>query len=619
MVNLMAMFLAMLPLGANSIAPDYEKMWKDFKTEYGKNFYSTDVDGLRFAIFKRNVDYIEASNAHDIGYILEVNQFADLTEAEIVDQHTGAQKMAPRFGGHYLGEHVVTGNSVPNSLNWTAQGKVTPVKNQGQCGSCWAFSATGALESAHAIVSDHLVSLSEQQLVDCNVGSPSGGCAGGWPFNAFRYAERHSMCTESEYPYTAEDGNCHANSCTGLELGTVIGYKNVATTEHDLMSAVAKGPVSVTVRVSGPFSSYKSGVLSGGCSGPLNHAVLAVGYGIKDTRKYWNLKNSWGARWGMNGYILLERGRGGEGAYCILQYYPSYPVFSSPTFAPSSMPTSSPTQAPTLMPTPSPTTAPSPAPTEAPTEVPTPMPTAGPTTLVPTQAPSSSPTQAPTAMPTHYPTLAPSAAPTSVPTQMPTAMPTLLPTEAPTIAPTLTPTQGYHCTILTNVFPPHRGAMFGDDKHDFHWSFKSECMSSCTSTPWCECVTFQSIENQQFGRCWRRAFCELAKGKREVDFEVCAKEAWHPTPVDGYYVWGTANVFPPIAGASLSLGEFYTGSADNCKKKCNSTPHCQCVTYQASVKQCWLRDGCDVKKGKWEKYLGSDFTVYVNAARGGFQ
>jgi len=255
-----------------------------------------------------------------------VNQFADLTDQEVVEQYTGVQGPAPLFEGPYLGEHVVTDQALPDSVDWTAQGKVTPVKNQGHCGSCWAFSSTGALESATMIATGTMVSLSEQQLVDCHVGN---GCSGGWPYNSFRYAESTAMCTESEYPYTARDGSCHANSCTGLKRGAVTGYKSVAKIESDLRSAVAKGPVSITVQAGGGMSRYKSGVLSGGCSGQINHAVLAVGYGILDGKQYWKVKNSWGSNWGMDGYFLLQRGSGGQGAYCVLQDSPTYPVVAS--------------------------------------------------------------------------------------------------------------------------------------------------------------------------------------------------------------------------------------------------------------------------------------------------
>merc|ERR1711964_51325 len=148
---------------------------------------------------------------------------------------------------------MVTNEALPDSVDWTAQGKVTSVKNQGHCGSCWAFSSTGALESANAIATGSMVSLSEQQ-VDCHVGN---GCSGGWPYNSFRYAESTAMCTESEYPYTARDGSCHANSCTGLKRGAVTGYKSVAKSESDLRSAVAKGPVSITVQAGGGMSRYK--------------------------------------------------------------------------------------------------------------------------------------------------------------------------------------------------------------------------------------------------------------------------------------------------------------------------------------------------------------------------
>lgn len=306
--------------------PDYQKMWSDFKIAHAKSYDSNGAEEARFAIFRTNVDDIEVTNAQKLGYKLGMNLFGDLTVQEIVEQYTGARPTGPSFPGKDLGLHAAANVTLPDSIDWVAKGKVTRVKNQGHCGSCWAFSSTGALESAYAIASGNMPSLSEQQLVDCHVGN---GCSGGWPYNSFRYAETHAICSESEYPYTGQDGSCHASSCTGLKQGLVTGYKTVQRTENDLLSAVVNGPVSITVEVAGGFARYSSGVLSGGCSGQINHAVLAVGYGSEDGTKYWKVKNSWGPSWGMNGYVLLQRGSGGQGAYCVLQDSPTYPVMSS--------------------------------------------------------------------------------------------------------------------------------------------------------------------------------------------------------------------------------------------------------------------------------------------------
>eukprot|EP00929_Paragymnodinium_shiwhaense_P020609 TRINITY_DN1367_c0_g1_i7.p2 TRINITY_DN1367_c0_g1~~TRINITY_DN1367_c0_g1_i7.p2 ORF type:complete len:267 (-),score=82.28 TRINITY_DN1367_c0_g1_i7:296-1063(-) len=237
---------------------------------------------------------------------------------------------APFGGATYLGRHVRAANeTLPDSIDWVAKGAVTDVKNQGQCGSCWAFSSTGSLEGANFLASGKLVSLSEQQFVDCAGGTYGNqGCNGGLMDNAFKYAEADAICTEDSYAYKAVGGSCQASSCTnGLQKGAVSGYKDVqADSKEDLMSAVAQQPVSIAIEADLPvFQLYKSGVLSGMCGAKLDHGVLVVGYGTDSQGgDYWKVKNSWGTSFGEDGYVRLKRGKGGSGECGILSQ-PSYP------------------------------------------------------------------------------------------------------------------------------------------------------------------------------------------------------------------------------------------------------------------------------------------------------
>merc|ERR1712227_87664 len=221
--------------------------------------------------------------------------------------------------GAHLGEHMHDGSELAADVNRVTQGAVTPVKDQGQCGSCWAFSTTGGMEGAWQIGTGSLKSMSEQQLVDCS--TQNAGCNGGSIELAFNFAKGVNVATESSYPYTARDGSCKSSYTTAIPRGGITGYQSVGQSTNSLKSALQSGPVSVAIEADQmSFQLYSGGVLSSGCGTNLDHGVLAVGY---DSNSF-KVKNSWGASWGNNGYVQISQ----SGNTCGIHSDASYPTVS---------------------------------------------------------------------------------------------------------------------------------------------------------------------------------------------------------------------------------------------------------------------------------------------------
>jgi cathepsin L len=276
-----------------------------------------------------NYNYIEAHNrAADHGlhsYRLGVNQFTDLTNDEFRLRMNG---LKPEL--HKQSNVVYVGvKDLPDTVDWRTKGVVTPVKNQAQCGSCWAFSAVASMEGQHALDTGKLVSLSEQDLVDCSTAEGNMGCGGGLMDQAFQYViDNKGIDTEDSYPYKAIDEKCvYKNTTVGT---TITGFTDIETgSESALQSAVANiGPISVAIDASSmAFQLYTSGVYDdtecGNQRENLDHGVTAVGYGTQDGKDYWLVKNSWDTTWGQKGYILMSRNKNNQCGIATLASYPT--------------------------------------------------------------------------------------------------------------------------------------------------------------------------------------------------------------------------------------------------------------------------------------------------------
>ena len=301
-------------------ADNWEQMvafqeWYEFKETHEKAYGSEEEEAFRLTIYNQNKKLVNDHNLrYDLGqhsYKLKLNQFADLTASEYAKMMNGYQHERKQRGEAPTHLPLASEVKLPTSMDWRTKGAVTPVKDQGQCGSCWAFSSTGALEGQHFRQTGQLVSLSEQNLVDCSTAFGNNGCDGGLMDDAFKYVKANGgIDTEASYPYEAEDDTCRFNK---QDVGaTDKGYMDIPEgDEQALKEAVAvHGPISIAIDASqSSFQFYHSGVYDDpNCSSTqLDHGVLAIGYGSEGGRDYWLVKNSWSEKWGDQGYIKIAR------------------------------------------------------------------------------------------------------------------------------------------------------------------------------------------------------------------------------------------------------------------------------------------------------------------------
>jgi len=304
----------------------YQSNFAGFVAKYNK-IYGKDDLVHRYNVFKTNLDFITATNQKNLSYTVGMNKFGDMTFEEFHAKFTGYNRIKRDFIRSKNGpvntprDHVLKN---PSSVDWRSKGAVTPVKDQGQCGSCWAFSATGSMEGAWVIAGKTQTSISEQQLVDCSGAQGNQGCNGGLMDYAFEYViANKGITTEKNYPYKAVDQRC--KSPLPASAVTISGYTDVPTnSDSALEDAVAQAPISVAIEADQPaFQFYTSGVFDAACGDMLDHGVLAVGYNTLNNKKYWIVKNSWGQDWGNQGYIWMVR-KDGEGQ-CGINMAASYP------------------------------------------------------------------------------------------------------------------------------------------------------------------------------------------------------------------------------------------------------------------------------------------------------
>ncbi|KAJ4961047.1 hypothetical protein NE237_020957 [Protea cynaroides] len=291
----------------------------------------------RFNVFRGNVKYIHEFNKKDHPYKLKINKFADMTNHEFKSTYAGSKvKHYSLLRGpqrkSIAGFKYANFKNVPDSIDWRAKGAVNPIKDQGQCGSCWAFSTVAGVEGIHQITTGNLISLSEQQLVDCDTNDGNEGCNGGLMDYAYQYVQDNGgLTTEKNYGYTAQDGTCDTAKANSPTV-TIDGHQDVpANDENALKLAAANQPITVSIDASGQdFQFYSEGVFTGTCGTDLDHGVAVVGYGTTvDGTDYWIVRNSWGTAWGEQGYIRMQRNIAAKEGLCGIAMESCYPIKTS--------------------------------------------------------------------------------------------------------------------------------------------------------------------------------------------------------------------------------------------------------------------------------------------------
>ena|ERR1719464_259701 len=299
----------------------------DYVAKYNKSYESVEDFEHRLEQFVQTHAFIKENNTSGSSHVAGHNKFSDWT----LEEFKAFQGLRSHHSaGLEVSVKTPELKDTPASVDWRTDNKVSAVKDQSSCGSCWAFSTTGAVESAFAIKNNTDVTtlFSEQQLVDCAGGEfLNGGCNGGWYYWAYQYLREYGFETEGDYAYTGKDGTCAYDASKEVAGSKVASYNLVTDLgtggeRSAITAAIAQGPANVAVAAGNRyFQTYSSGILtSTSCPIEIDHAILAVGYGQEDGTWYYIVKNSWGSGWGEDGYIRIEATEDGAGICGVNQY-----------------------------------------------------------------------------------------------------------------------------------------------------------------------------------------------------------------------------------------------------------------------------------------------------------
>ncbi|MQL78207.1 hypothetical protein Taro_010648 [Colocasia esculenta] len=330
-------------LGFVRCEQEMRHLFEEWMVKYDKSYNTLQERQRRLNIFKDNLRLIDEHNhpSNNHTFTLGLNHFADLTNEEFRSTYlmfqpvnvTHDELMLSTPTSDHRRQHVGRRRgrrSIPESIDWRDKGAVTAVKSQGQCGCCWTFATIATVESLNYIVRGDLITLSEQQLLDCD--DQNFGCDGGFVCRAYEYIERNGgIDTDQNYPYVALNGTCKADLVNAVSIDDHVYTAYMS--EEVMAEVVARAPAAVGVKASSDkFRFYRSGVITGGCGTDLDHVVAAVGYGATEEseweqpHEYWIIKNSWSEGWGENGYArILRNNRRELDGTCGIASYITYP------------------------------------------------------------------------------------------------------------------------------------------------------------------------------------------------------------------------------------------------------------------------------------------------------